>query len=172
MSGLRTNPFEAEGCHNQKCPLMKSEGRCNNMCRTENILYMASCTRCLQTKSIYLGETSRTLGVRSSQHREDYLKASLNTNPLQENSSFMWDHMKSEHKEVPNIDIQEDFHFTILQRYSDPLTRQLSEAIRIEEAIYNKQHHDTKGNKIKIHCINRKEEHFKARKRFNEFDLT
>ena len=83
----------------------------------------------------------------------------------------MWDHMKSEHNEVPNINCQEDFHFTIIQRHSDPLTRQLSEAIRIEEAIYNKQHHDKKGNKIKIHCINRKEEHFKARKRFNEFDL-
>ena len=84
----------------------------------------------------------------------------------------MWDHMKNEHKEVLEIDSQEDFHFTKLQRHSDPLTRQLSEAIRIEEAIYNKQHHDTKGNKIKINCINRKEEHFKARKRYNEFDLT
>ena len=84
----------------------------------------------------------------------------------------MWDHMKSEHNEIPNINSQDDFHFKILQRHSDPLTRQLSEAIRIEEAILNKYHHETKGNEIKIQCINRKEEHFKARKRFNEFDLT
>ena len=172
MSGLKTNPYEAQGCHNQDCPLMKSEGRCNNMCRTENILYMASCTRCQQTKSIYLGETSRTLGVRSSQHREDYQKASQNTNQLQEKSSFMWDHIKNEHGEVPDINIHDDFHFKILQRHKDPLTRQLSEAIRIEEALFNKTHHDEKGNKIKIKCLNRKEEHFKARKRFYEFDLT
>ena len=84
----------------------------------------------------------------------------------------MWDHIKNEHDEAPDINIHEDFHFKILQRYSDPLTRQLSEAIRIEEALFNKTHHDAKGKKIKIQCINRKEEHFKARKRFYEFDLT
>ena len=84
----------------------------------------------------------------------------------------MWDHIKNEHGEVPDINIHNDFHFKILQRHKDPLTRQLSEAIRIEEALFNKIHHDEKGNKIKIKSLNRKEEHFKARKRFYEFDLT
>ena len=118
------------------------------MCRTENILYMASCTRCLQKKSIYLGETSRTLGVRSSQHRDDYRKASQSTNTVEETSSFMYDHMKNEHSEISNVNTHEDIHFKIIQRHKDPLTRQLSEAIRIEEAILNKQHYDPKGKKI------------------------
>ena len=41
--------------------------------------------------SIYIGETSQTLGIRSNQHKEDYLKCMRQT-PGEEGSSFIYDH--------------------------------------------------------------------------------
>ena len=137
MSSLRRNPLEALGCHDQDCPLTMSGKQCNNNCRTENILYTANCTRCQQIPSIYIGETSQTLGVRTSQHKDDYKKASKETNP--EGTSFMYDHSKYFHPEN-EIDINNDYEFNILEKHKVPMTRQLTEAIRIEEA-FDKNNH-------------------------------
>ena len=52
------------------------------------------------------------------------------------------------------------------------MTRQLTEAIRIEEAFDKNNHYNSKGKKIMVNLINRKEEHFKARKIYHNIDLT
>ena len=218
FSTLRAKPTEIE-CNNKNCPIVHSGKDCNNQCRQENILYSAHCTICRTkqedigikpdnvTDSLYLGESSRTLKIRSQQHRQYYRKClrqhqqqqQNNQNKQQNNnntttqqqqqqqkqqqqnnqhnvqqqhkdnethSSFMWDHIMDKHEDhIDNIDINNDFHFQILSRHTDPMTRLVSEAMRIETALKHGIHYNFKGEKIKTISINRKEEHFTSIKR-------
>ena len=123
---------------------------------------------CLRWQNMHsVGETSRTLGVRSNQHLEDYRKCQRQSDRQlssdQEGSSFMWDHHISEH---PNdqIDPDNDFEWRLLDRMKDPMTRQIRESVRIEYALCKGIHHTHQGLRNVI-SPNRKEEHFQARKR-------
>ena len=87
----------------------------------------------------------------------------------EEGSSFMWDHYKAAHSHTP-IDIHNDYHFRIIQKQTDCMTRQINEAVRIDEAINNGIHVDTRGNHRLVKCINRKEETFKAKQRNLDMD--
>ena len=118
-------------------------------------------------EALYVGETSRTLGVRSNQHLDDYKKCQRQSNNQvdrdQEGSSFMWDHHINEHPD-DQIDPDSDFSWRLLDRMKDPMTRQIRESVRIEDALYRGIHHTHQGLR-KIISLNRKEEHFQARKR-------
>ena len=90
-------------------------------CYSEGILYPGQCTRCPdKDPSIYIGETSRTIYVKSSQHQEDYVRASKNDthdsrmrDPDDPRSSFIWDYTKEAHNGV--IDSREnDYKFKVL----------------------------------------------------------
>ena len=179
MSGLRT-PSSAPFCHDEMCPLQAAGLLCNDQCRVENVVYKAVCTRCRESQedegvhpdsvidTVYIGETSRTLGVRSLQHRKDYRKSSmmnLTTNIGEETSSFKWDHQRMVHGADSPMDPQTDYGFTIIHRHRDALTRQLTEAVMIEEAINNKIIYDFEGNPKPVNSINRKQEYFQARRR-------
>ena len=83
----------------------------------------------------------------------------------------MYDHSKYFHPEN-EIDINNDYEFNILEKHKDPMTRQLTEAIRIKEPFDKNNYYNSKGQKITVNLINRKEEHFKARKRYRNIDLT
>ena len=74
------------------------------------------------------------------------------------------DHHINKH-ENDTIDPLNDFKWTILDRMKDPLTRQIREAVRIEESLNRGTILTHEGHK-KIESLNRKEEHFQARKRF------
>ena len=81
----------------------------------------------------------------------------------QEGSSFMWDHHMNEHPE-DQIDPDSDFSWRLLDRMKDPMSRQIKESVRIEDALYRGIHHTHQGLR-RIRSLNRKEEHFQARKR-------
>ena len=150
MAGLRSDLQKNADCYKENCPLLRSGQECQNKCRIESILYTAHCTKChehqedqgtlpeLVIDALYVGETSRTLGVRSNQHLEDYRKCQRQSDRQlssdQEGSSFMWDHHISEH---PNdqIDPDNDFEWRLLDRMKDPMTRQIRESVRIEDAL-------------------------------------
>ena len=103
------------------------------MCSKEHIVYRATCRLCedIQIEEgatkhqvihhQYIGESSRTLRVRSGQHQKDYHKCAqiYKQNPDRDqgldqgsdhdkDSSFMWDHMRERHK---NITVTRDSHF-------------------------------------------------------------
>ena len=120
---------------------------------------------------LYIGETSRTLGIRSSQHFNDYRKC-VGTIPDNDDivSSFMWDHQVSHHDGNLDIDPTADYNFDIIDTHQDPLSRQISESVRIREAIANGVHYH-KDKQYKISSLNRKFEYFQARKRSIEDDL-
>ena len=75
----------------------------------------------------------------------------------------MRDHQIQHHGQGP-MDPNTDFTWRVLDRMGDSMTRQIREAVRIEEAL-NKGTHHTHLGPVKIKTMNRKEEHFQARKR-------
>ena len=81
----------------------------------------------------------------------------------------MWNHIKSSHGSHTNPNPQEDFSFDIISSHKDSMTSQIMEAVRIQLALSNGTHIDHKGSKLSIISLNRKNEFFTQRKRF-EFD--
>ena len=54
-----------------------------------------------------------------------------------------------------------------MNSHCDPLTRQIAEAIRINEALEYNKYTDNKGEIIEIRSLNRKGEHFAPRERWD-----
>ena len=144
MAGLRSKS-EIKECYNSACPMEAACNQCNNQCRIENVLYKAWCTRCrahqeeagikpeLVYDYLYIGETSRTLGIRSNQHKDDYLRCTRKT-PEEEGSSFIWDHQVAAHNGA-QVDPLKDYSFSIIEGTSDPFTRQIKESVQIQESL-------------------------------------
>ena len=104
--------------------------------------------------------------MRSAQHFGDYTKCSKNKN-LEEGSSFMYDHITEHHKDQKTPD-PNNFNFDIVTASSDPLTRQLTEAILIKRSLEDGMIELSKG---KNHCVvsmNRKFEYFAPRQRIQD----
>ena len=147
MQGLAlSNPFKDELCSKGNCPLESTGSACHGNCSRENIVYKATCNLCDEVQEeegvperhrvhqVYIGETSRTLRVRSAQHRKDYTKCaqlgeagvSLEDEKM---SSFMWDHRVDKHQGDMDIDPDMDFKWEIISSHRDPLSRQVTEAV-------------------------------------------
>ena len=161
MNGLtRGNPFPRQHCGSPNCPLMWMREGCQNKCHKESITYQTTCKLCRDKQinegieeknvreSVYEGETSRSLYTRVKSHVEAFNKKSREhkNNDNEENTndedvenddeidSFMWKHIKYAHRELVDkeVDPREIFYFTVTGNYRDPLTRQLTEMVRIK----------------------------------------
>ena len=87
----------------------------------------------------------------------------LGNQPSEEDSSsFMFDHITWKHKNI-KIDKLTDFKFEVVEGFRDPLTRQITEAIRIGQE-QNGIFYKPKGNNI--YNLNKKSEVFSPRERF------
>ena len=176
LSGLTPNPFNTGKCPKGNYPL---NGRpCDGNCSKENIIYTASCLICKEDQllqgvpekdikeSLYIGETSRTLRVRSQQHANDLNKCfRTNPGPDSDLTSFMWDHNKEDHS---NLDMtKNDFQFDIISKFKDPMTRQVDEADRIQHSMSMGVHTNKTGKIKNIKSLNRKFEYFCPKKRNN-----
>ena len=117
----------------------------------------------------YIGETSRTIRVRSGQHKSDYRKCIRENRPASQEednwSSFMWDHRLTKHSSDKEFDPDTDFTFEIFAGFKDAMTRQITEAVMINNARMNNAQTDRKYNKIKVNSLNRKYECFAPRER-------
>ena len=170
MTGLAMNNlFPRQSCQRPNCPLDK-DGKCLEKCMKEGINYTAKCTRCTELLHLYTGESSRTLYTRALQHYQDYSRAMRNKdqdhrNSQEPSSSWMMDHTDNVH---PGTDMNKsDYEFSLITTYRDPLTRQIAEAIRINEALEYNKYTDNKGEIIEIRSLNRKGEHFAPRERWD-----
>ena len=110
------------------------------------------------------------LRVWSGQHFRDYHKSAREGREAhkdqdqEEASSFMWDHMKDRH---PDIKTAEDIHFKfeVVTGFRDPLTRQITEAIRIGQARDDQVFYNSRGEGQVAMTLNRKSEFFSPRER-------
>ena len=110
------------------CSRSPSKGKCSE----SSTVYRIRCNRspCNDEESLevptYVGETSHTPYTRGAQHLCQYR--------ARKDGSFMHKHMMEEHEGVMGGEGGIfDFKMEALNRFRDPLTRILEEAVRIQE---------------------------------------
>ena len=130
-----TNPWGPGDCGREDCALCGQQDEVRQDCRKRNILYQSQCQVCkvdmdkddkqevVVNKGLYLGESSRSMYERAKEHVRD--------REGREEDSHQVKHWLVDHADLA---APPQFKFKILASFSDPLTRQIAEAVRIEEA--------------------------------------
>ena len=106
-------------------------------CKRRNILYESSCNICNADvnkkeegneitilkagKGIYVGESSRSLYERTKEHQADRVEL--------DDKSHQIKHWLTDHAD---LSYPPTFRFKLIRSFTDPMTRQLAEAVRIE----------------------------------------
>ena len=133
-----TNPWGPQDCGRDDCVLCQQPNEKRINCRKRNILYESECLLCkedkkvvkagkdmervqMDGKGVYVGESSRSLYERAKEHVADRIN--------NREESHQVKHWISSHEDLKS---PPKFEFKIVSSFKDPLTRQLSEAIRIE----------------------------------------
>ena len=128
-----TNPWGPQDCLREDCVTCRQGDERRIDCRKRNILYESECTICKKTKDegdreriksgrgVYVGESSRSIYERSKEHVAGRV--------IQDEDNHQIKHWLSSHEDLL---APPEFKFTIIKTFQDPLTRQLSEAVRIE----------------------------------------
>ena len=123
----KNSPTEAATCNKSDYPICDSgNGRNQNCHRTTKggVGYTITCLNCSvdDIKSIYHGETSRTLHSRLKEHAGG-LRNEAEDNPLYK------------HQQVFHEGIESKFNYTPHKFFKDPLTRQIDEGSRINMSL-------------------------------------
>ena len=125
--------YTPDTCHIQQCPVcIHKSDKGKSKCRFSNVVYEACCMDCADAvgrgeipadkAGVYIGETSRTLNERATEH--------VTAAGRLDTDNFITKHWASNHRgltEPPRI------QFKVLRRFKDALSRQVSEAIWIEQ---------------------------------------
>ena len=129
------NPWAGQVCGRPKCPPCAQGEEVVEDCKATNVLYESVCKDCNPGKkpnknsslhddraeaSIYVGETSRSLSCRSTEHQRDY--------KTKKEDSHMVKHWITTHQgqEKPK------FIQRVVNTYKSALERQVGEAVRIQ----------------------------------------
>ena len=128
-----TNPWGSRECGRPDCVVCSQGDEQIQDCRRRNILYENRCTTCHVEskkedpklsgtgKGIYVGESSRSMYERGKEHEADRV------GELEESHQIK--HWVLDH---PELYAPPKFKFKVVSTLRDALTRQLSEAVRIE----------------------------------------
>ena len=116
-------------------------------CKQRNILYESYCTTCnpegmkegYRASGVYVGESARSLYERGKEHHED--------ERTRKEDSHRMKHWILDHPDLPH---PPKFKLKIVSSYRDPLTRQVSEAVRIELRGGNTLNSKTEYNRCRI----------------------
>ena len=131
------NPWGNKDCERADChPCSQMDEKRVN-CKQRNILYESYCTECnpddikqgkkdeitflREGKGVYVGESARSLYERSKEHIADRESKKEDSHQIKH-----WILSHPEMQEPPA------FRFKIIKTFKDPMSRQLSEAVRIE----------------------------------------
>ena len=112
----RSNPTATPGCSKDDCPGCKEERGKGGKCHKSNINYKIECQNC---KGVYIGETSKNLYTRSTQHYQN----------SSETDSFMNRHHQEEH-----LGKDRRFLAKVTHTNKDCLTRQIREGVLIRRS--------------------------------------
>lgn len=121
-------------CGRTGCVTCKQSDEKKLDCFQRSVVYESSCVIChpgevkekpgdtliKDGRGVYVGETSRSVFERTSEHQDDATKL--------DEGSHMVKHWFTSHKEEH---YQPEFRFKVIGKYKDCLTRQLKEAVRI-----------------------------------------
>ena len=135
-----TNPWAGAMCGRRGCYPCGQGTEVVEDCKRRNILYESSCEECrqehvkvngdkagkkkvdLSRQGVYVGETGRSLHERSGEHFCDAEKMAEDSHIIK--------HWVQQH---PNCQERPHFTFKVVSSFKDALTRQVSEAVRIEQ---------------------------------------
>ena len=121
----KSNPLETLGCDRPDCLPCKTERGKGGNCMGCGVNYEVECQLCPDdTKSVYIGETSRNLYTRSREHLSRYRAGTA--------TSFMAKHQTELHQ---GEDARYEARVTATTR--DCLTRQVREAVLIRRSQVN-----------------------------------
>ena len=130
-----TNPWGPGDCGRHDCQLCNQQDETRQDCRKRNVLYENRCQVCMvdvktdgklnqeDGKGVYIGETSRSMYERSKEHQKDRDDKSEDSHQVK--------HWALDH---PDLQSPPRFKFKILSTFTDPLTRQIAESVRIERS--------------------------------------
>ena len=133
------NPFKTLNCEEKTCPLcMESEmvhiqpEEKKISCSTNNVGYRWLCLTCKERDiiKVYEGETGRSARLRGAEHLKDLEK--------KRDKSVLLKHKISDH---PHENVK--FKMEITKKFTDALTRQANEAVRI----FSRPSHQTLNSK-------------------------
>ena len=116
----KKDPFEKETCKEKMCPLCTGTKKRKIFCNTNNVGYRWVCNTCKEDDKtrVYEGETSRSGRLRGIEH----VRALKN----KREDSVLYKHQMVEHGGM-----EADFKLEITGVFSDALSRQADEAVRI-----------------------------------------
>ena len=157
-TGLSMNdPFKRESCQRRGCPYMESGRKCRGQCYKEGFVYLAECKVCsTSTTQVYTGESSRTLYTRCQQHLSDYRRI-RNGSQGESVSSWIHDHVEEHHPQVKDeFNPLTDIKWSVRSTHRDPLTRQTTEAVLIQEATETGTLTKGGGKVVHVTSMNRK----------------
>ena len=116
----RSNPGKTRGCDSPDCLACKQEKGKGGDCRKNNVGYELGCDLCGAENVSYVGETAQNIYTRGLKHMANY-KGKQKDSPL-------WKHSQLEH----GGSLQVNFSMKVVKAFTDPLSRQVNEAVRIE----------------------------------------
>ena len=132
-----TNPWQGKHCGRESCYTCNQGGEDLQNCRKRNILYESICNECnpeeegkkklekfesfKKQQGVYVGESARSIFERAGEHRRDAQG--------QKEDSHIYKHWKTSHPELPEAP---QFTIKVVASFQDALSRQLSEAVRID----------------------------------------
>ena len=129
-----TNPWGSSECGRPDCVVCSQGDEQVQDCHRRNILYENRCTACHvgsekddsklsgTGRGIYVGESSRSMYKRAAKEHEADRAGEME-------ESHQIKHWVLDH---PGLDAPTKFKFKVVSSFRDALTRQLSEAVRIE----------------------------------------
>ena len=133
----KNNPWGTKDCTREDCTTCAQGDENMIDCKKRNVLYESYCTLCnpgevkrgkkdeitflREGNGIYVGESSRSLYERTREHVADRLSRKEDSHQIKH---WLLDHG----------DLQEppEFKFRLIRSFKDPMSRQLSEAVKIE----------------------------------------
>ena len=115
----RNNPNRTKGCVSPDCLACKNGRGKGGECRDNNVGYELVCDECGRENVCYVGETAQNAYTRGLKHMKNYRG--------KQNDSPMWKHAQLKHGGSLNL----SFSMKVIKCFSDPLTRQVNEAVRI-----------------------------------------
>ena len=77
----------------------------------------------------------------------------------------MWDHIRAAHSGDQDVNPEKDFNFKVLGAFKDPMTRQITEAVKIQRVLNHNTFQAPGGEEVQVLSLNRKYEHFAPQQR-------
>jgi hypothetical protein len=115
----RTNPNKTKGCSSNDCIVCKHGRGKGGECRRNNVGYVLCCDICGVDNVCYVGETGQNAYTRGLKHMANYRG--------RQTDSPLWKHAQMAH----GGSLAVSYSMKVEKCFSDPLTRQVNEAVRI-----------------------------------------